>query len=162
MEITKIELIIEDFLKVYKLAIDNDILSKNEIEIEIFTAGQKHVPNKLPKGKMAVYIFIAKDQSICYKVGKVGVNSNARYQSQHYNPDSSKSNLAKSLLDDYDINDKFNGDNIADWIKTNTTRINLLLPANKSVFILNLLEAFLQIRFQPKYEGYKSQKPRNS
>jgi hypothetical protein len=33
------------------------------------------------------------------KVGKAGCNSNARFQSQHYNPSSAPSNLAHSLLE---------------------------------------------------------------
>jgi|SRR5690606_1881834 hypothetical protein len=152
-----IENIIADFIQVCRLA--KVEMKIDDIKIEKLTAGEKHVPTNLPAGNMAVYIFVNDTESCCYKVGKVGVNSNARYQSQHYIASSSKSNLAKSILDDYNLNHLPEiQQNVGSWIKQNTTRINLKLSAQKGVFVLNLLEAFIQNRLKPKYEGYKSQR----
>jgi len=126
----------------------------NKDQTKILDWGCPHKTESLPKGKMAIYIFIYND--ICLKVGKVGPNSNPRYNSQHYNPKSSKSNLAKSILaDDYfktfDITEK----NVGEWIKKNTRRINILLDENLGYFILNYIEAYFQLTYKPKYEGFK-------
>lgn len=152
-----IENIIDDFIQVCELA--RVEMTTEDITIEKLTAGENHVPTNLPAGNMAVYIFVNDTENSCYKVGKVGANSNARYQSQHYSASSSKSNLAKSILDDYNLNHLPEiQQNVGSWIKQNTTRINLKLSAEKGVFALNLLEAFIQNRLKPKYEGYKSQR----
>ena len=148
--------IIADFIKVCELA--KITMKVEDIIIEKLNAGVEHRPTNLPKGNMAVYIFINEFENCCYKVGKVGENSNARYQSQHYNSESSKSNLAKSIINDYNINHNIEiQQNVGNWIKQNTTRINLKLSAEKGVFTLNLLEAFVQNRLKPKYEDHKSQ-----
>ena len=74
-------------------------IDANEIELLQWNSGiQNHIPLRLPANRAAVYIFKWNDTYL--KVGKVNANSNARYQSQHYNPNSSKSNLSKSLLGD--------------------------------------------------------------
>lgn len=91
-----IENIIEDFIKVCKLA--EVEMTSQDFTIEKLTAGENHIPSNLPAGNMAVYVFVSKTGNCCYKIGKVGENSNARYQSQHYNATSSKSNLAKSIF----------------------------------------------------------------
>ncbi|HEX8561964.1 MAG TPA: hypothetical protein VF676_03185 [Flavobacterium sp.] len=155
-----IQPILEDFIKVCKLAkVDIKI---QDITVEILLAGDNHLPKKLPSGKMAVYIFTDPQCNICYKVGKVGRNSNARYQAQHYSPFSSKSNLAKSILNDDEINEIVEVQlDIGSWIRKNTTRTNLLIDAQKGILVLNLLEAFVQNRLKPKYEGFKSQNINN-
>jgi hypothetical protein len=72
-------------------------VTKANAAIEAEVLQKPHVPpSALPTGKMAVYVFLWDEW--CLKVGKVGPRSHARYASQHYNPHSSKSNLAKSLL----------------------------------------------------------------
>ena len=126
-------------------------------KIQIIDSGVPHIPTCLPEGKMAVYIFFYKNE--CLKIGKAGPNSNTRYLSQHYIPKSSQSNLAKSLLAD----DKFpvktlNEENIGDWIKQNVRRINILVDKDLNIYILNLIEAFTQLYFHPKYEGFETQK----
>jgi hypothetical protein len=153
----KISEILDDFIEVCKLA--NIILTKDEIIVEILEAGEKHTAKPLRKGFMAVYIFLNINNDLCYKVGKVGVNSNARFQSQHYSSDSSRSNLATSILNDYELNNNVDiQNNVGMWIKQNTTRINLLLKGDVSILTLNLLEVFIQNRLKPKYEGYGSQR----
>lgn len=118
----------------------------------------RHTPPKsLPPGRIAVYLFFFERR--CLKVGKVGSKSAARYTSQHYDPRSSRSNLAKSILkapDMIGIN-PVNPKAIGDWIKHHTDRINILLPADWGIPFLTLVEAFLQFWLRPVYEGFKSQ-----
>ena len=125
-------------------------------KIQIIDSGVPHFPTSLPDGKMAVYAFFYKNE--CLKIGKVGPNSNARYFSQHYNPKSSQSNLAKSLLADNKFPVKtLNEENICDWIKQNIRRINILVDKDLGIYIINLIEAFTQLYFHPKYEGFDAQ-----
>lgn len=46
---------------------------------------------------------------------------------------------------------------IKEWMCENTERANLLLPAAKGPFVLALLEAFMQCRLNPVFEGSASQ-----
>jgi len=146
---------IEDFRTVARLA--GVELPNGAITIENLAA--PHVPpTKLPSGKLAVYVF-SKGADV-FKVGKVGANSQARYTSQHYNPGSSNSNLAKSILADRErlglgaIDDA----GVGRWIRENVDRVNFLLDERLGVPVLTLLETFLQCRLKPRYEGFKSQR----
>ena len=143
----QIEEIMGNLVKAIDLAGDKIELN----QIEIVDAGCPHKIQSLPSGKMAIYTFFHKGK--CLKIGKVGSKSNARYTSQHYNPDSSNSNLSKKLLSDNNFRENNSFDNIGDWIKENTQRINIIIPENINVFVLNFMEAFLQLKLKPKYEG---------
>ena len=105
--------------------------------------GQPHsAPRKLPDGKMAVYTFIYDGNFL--KIGKAGPNSNARYTSQHYNPGSANSNLAKSLIEDAEMEIYgLTENNVSDWIKYNCRRIDIEMDADLGVFTLELVEAVL-------------------
>ena len=146
---------LDDFLRIAKLA-EVDLTEINAT-VEILTAPHKP-PARLPKGKMAVYVFIFQDQAL--KVGKVGPKSQARYTSQHYNPNSSRSNLAKSLVEKgssfgfSNISER----NVTSWIKENTDRYNFIISASSGKHVLTLLEAYLQCRLKPVFEGFASQK----
>ena len=63
-------------------------------------------PSSLPRGKIAVYVFSS--NKCVLKVGQVGPKSKSRYTSHHYNPDSSGSNLSKSLIEDEYAKSKYN------------------------------------------------------
>ena len=147
--------LITGFLSVAKLAgvgIPNGTVS-------VETLRKPHTPpSALPQGNMAVYVFLWGDH--CLKVGKVGPKSQARYTSQHYNPKSSSSNLAKSILrqkSELGVS-HLTETTVGDWIKQNTDRINFLLDHNLGIPVLSLMEAFLQCRLKPKFEGFESQK----
>ena len=139
-----------DFAKVAALA--NAEFSVEAISIEV--ALRPHEPPKhLPGNRMAVYVFFLNGQAL--KVGKVGPKSNARYTSQHYLPGSAKSNLARSILLNPARIGAVNVDSVSvgNWIKQNTDRVNLLLPAVMGDSMLSLLESFLQVRWKPLFEG---------
>ena len=151
------EQLLEVFRSVAKLCeieIGPDVIS-----IEILKMPHRP-PRNLPKGKMAVYVF--SDKECVLKVGKAGPKSQARYKSQHYKF-SAPSTLAKSLLSDEDRVRKYDltKENVSDWIKENTDRVNFLVDANMSKWLLNLLEAFVQCRLRPTYEGHNSGHKRN-
>jgi hypothetical protein len=42
---------------------------------------------------------------------------------------------------------------VGDWIRLHTDRVNLLVPVATGPPILSLLEAFLQVRWKPLFEG---------
>lgn len=148
------ETVLNDFNTVTRLA--GVELPEGAIIVETLSA--PHVPPAtLPVGKMAVYVF-SKGPDVL-KVGKVGRKSRARYTSQHYNPISAMSTLAASVLGDREqlgCEDVDAGD-VGSWIRGNIDRVNLLMDEHVGVRVLTLLEAFLQCRLRPRYEGFKSQ-----
>ena len=106
---------------------------------------------------MAVYTFNYKGNFL--KIGKAGPKSKARFVSQHYNSKSAASTLAASILSDIDM--KYQGitaENVGDWIKCNCRRIDILIPADMGIFTLELIEAALHYKYEPKYEGFDSQR----
>jgi|GEM_PF-1846489 len=150
--ILKMDKVIDDFIVALNMAGG----SLDKTKIKIYDLGCPHDPNKLPDGKMAIYIF--KKGKTYLKIGKVGPNSNPRFYSQHYNKKGAKSNLANSLLNDEEMKRyKLDETKIESWIKGNTHRIDILLDMKigykKEIFVLNYLESFLHCKFNPKYEG---------
>ncbi len=130
---------------------------KVEDRYEIVDRGKPHVPRTLKRGKMGIYTFLYEDDFL--KIGKAGPNSNARFFSQHYLPGSAQSNLSRSILAD----DRMSGlgiteENVGDWIKQNTRRIDILLDASLGIFTLELIEAALHYKYEPRYEGFKTQR----
>jgi len=124
---------------------------------EIVDLGVPHTPKGLLYGKMGIYTFSYQDQFL--KIGKAGTNSGARFLSQHYNPKSANSTLAASLLKDSDMS-VFGIDeaNVKDWIKYNCRRIDIVMDSSLGVFALGLVEAVLHYYYEPKYEGFNSQR----
>lgn len=126
-------------------------------QINVIDRGCPHNAEGLPKGNMGIYMFKYNNEYL--KIGKVGSKSNARFLSQHYNPNSSKSNLAKTIINSehfYKYN--LNNENVGEWIKSNVHRVDILIDENLGIFVLNLFESFLHCKYKPKYEGYSSQK----
>ncbi|MDQ3668187.1 MAG: hypothetical protein M3410_16765 [Acidobacteriota bacterium] len=146
--------IADDFVEAAALA--GIAIPRPDIEVYILPAPHRP-PSSLPIGKFGVYAFMFGDR--CLKVGKAGPNSTARFCSQHYGTNA-PSTLAKSLLKlqssvgatGLDIT------NVKAWICENTARINFLIPSRHGVFALSLLEAFVQCRLRPEYEGFASQR----
>ncbi|OQY04417.1 MAG: hypothetical protein B6I25_06925 [Planctomycetales bacterium 4572_13] len=146
----ELQKIIADFVKVAKLA--EIKIELEDISIEFLNC--PHTPPvDIPKGKIAVYAFFYNQN--CLKVGQFGKKSKARYTSQHYNPNSSKSNLAKNILKHQNILSLsgLNNHNISEWIKTNTDRVNILIDTDFGKLVISLMEAFLHCRFDPVFDG---------
>jgi len=147
--------IISDFIKVAFLA--GVLIAEDDLSVQLLPAPHTP-PTTIPYGKMAIYMFLWGD--LCLKIGKAGHKSKARFTNQHYNPESSNSNLAKSILKYKDQLKLANLDdtNISEWIKKKTSRVNFYIDKKLGIFILNLLESFLQCRFKPFFEGFDSQR----
>jgi hypothetical protein len=130
------------------------ILDRSQITAQVHPAPHQQPPN-LPSGKVALYAwFYCEDR--CLKCGKAGPNTKARYTSQHYNARSASSTLAQSLID-FGARIGVTGlspETAGDWIKQNTTRVNLLFRANiMNPLALAYYEAFLHVRWRPIFEG---------
>ncbi|PZD96585.1 hypothetical protein DNH61_07250 [Paenibacillus sambharensis] len=125
-------------------------------QIQVENRGNPHKLTKL-NGKIVVYTFSYEGQHL--KIGKAGPKSAARVNSHHYDPDSSMSNLSKSILGDTDFElYALSKSTVGEWIKNNTERIDILIDYQLGIFILNFVEAYLHLKFQPKYEGYEGQR----
>ena len=130
------------------------------MHLEVLAAPHRR-PSRLPEGRQAVYAFFLCDA--CLKVGKAGPKTAARFISQHYGFNA-PSTLAKSLLGHRNRVVKLcpaRSDGVMDlteesvgrWIENNTSRLHIFLPITVGPFALSLLEAFMQCRFKPVFEG---------
>ena len=130
-------------------------VNRNDLELLQWNSGiQTHVPLPLPINNAAVYIFKWNDRYL--KIGKVNANSNARYQSQHYNPNSSNSNLSKSIMNEPEFVALL-GDTLPGvWLKTNTTRFNIIIPANLGKNFVHFVEAFFILKCNPLFESTRA------
>jgi hypothetical protein len=126
-------------------------MRREHIFIEVLE--MPHEPTPLPPGKVAVFVF--SDTYRVLKVSMAGPNSNARYQSQHYGVNRAPSTLARSLLNDRDAvqRHRLNEDNVGDWIKRHTDRVNLILGEDSYRPTLIELKDFVLRRLNPVYEG---------
>ena len=136
------------------------------ILVEHETQRAPHHPHSLPPGKCAVYVFSI---STSYgegcragvhrvlKVGKAGPNSNARFQSQHYNPGSAPSTLGATLVNStifwpYLGISHLAKEKVGAWIRENTDRDNFYLDSSEQE-LLGTLEKFLRGMLGPVFEG---------
>lgn len=126
----------------------------SDLQLQTLQAGANHLPVTLLPDYAAVYIFKYGVQYL--KVGKVNSNSNARYQSQHYNPDSSRSNLSRSIFNDLDFYAVINGEHPGNWLKQNSHRYNILIPARLGKKFVHFAEAFFILKCNPRYEDTRA------
>lgn len=146
--------IADDFVKAARLA--GVEIPRSDVQVACLPAPHRP-PSSLPAGKLAVYAFMYGGR--CLKVGKAGPNSAARYCGQHYGFNA-PSTLARSLLK-YQSDIGVSGlteQSAKDWICKHTERFDFLIPSRHGVFALSLLEAFVQCRLQPEFEGFASQR----
>lgn len=135
-----------------------------EVSATFMPEGVTHVPTTLPTGKTGVYVFLA--GHYCFKVGKAGAKSKARWNSHHYNLDeTTPSTLPKSILkhrakfkkcypqEKHNEIDALDKPTIQSWIRKNMSRIEFLIPDNGDTTTLNLLEALAQFHLKPIFEG---------
>lgn len=45
-----------------------------------------------------------------------------------------------------------------EFIKSNCRRIDVMIPVDMGIFTLELVEAILHYKYEPKYEGFDSQR----
>ena len=148
--ITEYDRIIQDVTTALKKPIGREIY-------KIVDRGVPHKPGSLKPGNMGIYTFIFQDTFL--KIGIVGPSSNARFLSHHYNPRSAPSTLAGSLLSDPDMAEYgLTEENIGEWIKQNCRRIDIFIDAGISIFARDVIEKAFHYRFEPKYEGFKTQR----
>jgi hypothetical protein len=125
--------------------------------------GKSHNPTTLQRGWCGVYVFM--NDNCCFKVGKAGAKSKARWYSHHYNRDeTTPSTLPKSIMkhkeqfknqypaEKHKEIDSLSKANIQDWIKTNMSRIEFLVKDSGDSFALALLEALAQYHLKPIFE----------
>ncbi len=135
-----------------------------KVEAIFLPKGALHQPSSLPTGMQGVYVFFT--DANCFKVGKAGPKSKARWNSHHYNLDeTTPSAFTKSIVKNrrkfksyfsdsqHSEIDQLEKSNIGDWIRNNISRIEFLLPEKEGRYALSLLEALVQFRLKPEYEG---------
>lgn len=128
------------------------VIEPQNFRLDIRTAPHR-APSGLPRDSMAVYSFFQAGE--CLKVGIVGPKSQARYVSQHYSPASASSTLGGSIcrnpaavgLDVLDVG------NVGAWMRENLCRADLIVPASYGMKVLRFAEAFLHLRWNPRFEG---------
>jgi len=147
----------QNTLKNFLQALSLTGITLNMDDLILNDLGCPHESRELPDGMMAVYTFQYQGQHL--KIGKAGARSKARFRHQHYSAKGAGSTLARSLLTDPDFScHALTQECIEAWIKQNIRRQDILLQADKGAFVLNFLEAFLHCTYQPKYEGFASQR----
>lgn len=125
-----------------------------------------HKGKALPSTQCAVYVFTLSSKygattkagaNRALKVGKAGLNCNARFQSQHYSPRAAPSTLASTLLKTNVLwpfigISSLDESNVRVWIEQNTDRDNFLL-ASEDAHLLGKLETYIKGRLGPIFEG---------
>ena len=116
-----------------------------------------HSQTVLPEGSVAVYVFAVSSHTgksapcgvgTVLKIGGMGPNSHTRFRYMNYNPGSSNSNLAKSILA-YPILWPWLGlqdvtvDSVGQWIRTALDRTTFFIPAGYPE-VLATLEPYIR------------------
>lgn len=158
-----------DLCKANTIKTEFEKLTGIDVRMSVMNQGDEHNPSPLPTGRCGVYVFF--NDKCCFKVGKAGGKSKARWNSQHYNLDGkTPSTLPKSLMKHKDQLkeqypsekhpeiDALSKENIQEWIRNNMSRIELLIPDSSQQdfgnnFSLGLLEALAQFHLRPIFEG---------
>ncbi|OOF03149.1 hypothetical protein BZG80_10935 [Salinivibrio sp. MA440] len=135
-----------------------------EVSQSFMGNGPAHSPTSLQHGMCGVYAFMAGEH--CFKVGKAGPKSKARWNSHHYNLDeTTPSTMPKSIIknkarfkrcfaeEKHREIDELNKENFQRWIKDNMSRMEFLIEDQGDGFALNLLEALVQYHLKPIFEG---------
>jgi hypothetical protein len=153
----------------FKSALAQADLGQLRSTIEHEAQPAPHRPHSLPRGKCAVYVFslsqtwgseCAAGPDRVIKVGKAGLLSNARFQSQHYNPNSAGSTVAGSLIRSrilwpYLGITRLGSEDVGDWIRQHVDRDNLFLDAADES-LLRLFEIYLSGTLGSVLEGSES------
>jgi len=156
---------IEEVVAAFSAWASEQGLGPARAEVRVQRLGRPHTPSTQPPGWQGVYGF--QYEGTWLKVGKAGPKSGARWISQHYNPGSAMSTLAFSLVKyghfavvDHPslpglrlkLRDVF-PDDIGDWIRRNTSRVNVLIRADMGSPGLARLESIAHRLLSAIFEG---------
>jgi hypothetical protein len=124
-------------------------VQNNQIHLQTWNAGiNTHIPEAMPTGKQAVYIFEIQNQYL--KVVRSGGNSQAAYRSHHYGIHrGGVSGLAWLLHNDPNFNTPPN--NIDIWIRSNINRYNILFNENLDVDFATFVKNYFVNLCNPLY-----------
>jgi hypothetical protein len=154
----------------FKSALAQADLGQLRSTIEHEAQPAPHRPHSLPTEKCAVYVFSLSESwgSECpagpdrvIKVGKAGLLSNARFQSQHYNPNSAGSTVAGSLIRSkilwpyLGVATDLVPENVGEWIRQTLDRDNFYIDAVDES-LMRLFEIYLCGTLGSVLEGSES------
>lgn len=126
------------------------------LEYEIRVRWPPHKPPGELNGHGAVYAFYWPERGAFLKVGKAGAQSGPRYRYQHYGPNAG-STLFKDLKKECDIlGIPCEERQLKSWMYAHLARADILLAPRYDPLVLALLEAFLHLRWRPRYEGKRT------
>lgn len=119
--------------------------------------GKNPCYQKLPFDS-AVYIYYWPLKSDYLKIGMVSENSYNRFYKRHYEIVEKGSSLAKSIIKnrssavfaDYNLDES----KIEEWIESNLQRIDIIFET-KVRFAANLVESYLHVVLNPRFEGIR-------
>jgi len=127
-----------------------------DLAYEVDIRWPPHTPPAALKGRGAVYSFFWPERGEFLKVGKAGSRTEARYRYQHYG-DQARSTLFKDLKENCEVLGVPCDDGaLKEWMYANLAQADILLAPGYAPFVLSLLEAFLHLRWSPRYEGTRS------
>lgn len=118
-------------------------------------------PHRAPgalRGRGAVCSFFWPERGEFLKVGKAGSGTEPRYRYQHYG-DKAGSTLFKDLRANCrELGVPCEDEALRDWMHENLARADILLAPGYDELVLSLLEAFLHLRWRPRYEGSRGRR----
>lgn len=140
---------------IYKVISDtcdecNIKFDKSDYQIDV-SEEYSHNSRSLPLGMRAVFLFITADEK-CLGVYRANKNSNAAFQSHPYGINRSAGNLSKSLYGDPN-SPQYHNENVGEWIKANTKRIDIIYNGEYSDYFSQYLKYKLQEEFKPIYKA---------
>lgn len=109
-----------------------------------------HAPPRPLRNERAVYLFFQND--VWLRIGQTGYSP--RFTSQHYGTRRAGSTFAADIWANR-VEFGFDGDEsqIGPWLLQNFGRANVRLPDNGRDAVSRLLEAFLHLHLNPRFEG---------
>jgi hypothetical protein len=134
-----------------------EILPK-DIDIQFFHAPHQKYTS-VPRGKCAVYMFIDPKAGKVLKCGKSaqkpkpGKQLFRRRIGQHYTAARGSSTLANSMINDLNNYHSVTKAKAGQYIKENFHLVVLLIDVKHNGRVLDTVERFFQVKFDPKYEG---------
>ncbi|WP_129353808.1 hypothetical protein [Solidesulfovibrio carbinolicus] len=147
---------------VNEMQTDGISVSSNDILIERIPP--PHASLKFVEDHFAIYVFslLSTDGTLTrsgrtLKVGSVQHGSAPRFYHHHYRPNSSNSNLAKSIISNEWLwrclsIKTLDANNVGQWIKQNTLRDHLFIP-RKFINLQFMIERYVRGRLGPVFEG---------